>query len=429
MVRSIFDTLMWVGRATPGAATVVAAALLWVVVALLVLGPSAPEASAAGKPDLVVSQLSNPPSPLEPGQKFRATSTTKNAGQAKAAASTTRFYLSGDKLKGTGDVRFASGQPVGTLGVGDSARSTTTLTVPAAMKPERSYYLIACADDPKEVAESRETNNCRTSAERVFVTENPFKTAPEFDFTPNPLTVTPTLQDERAVAKTIPTGGGTISATASDGTKFALSLPAGSLLSEQKITMTPVGQVGGLPMSGGLVAGVDLKPDGLQLHKPARLTITPPAGAEVPLSRQTGFSYHGGGEEFHLYALKGTEQLAFELSHFSAYGVGSATDSERAASYEEDAHAHGRPVPPGHLRAPERGAGGAAKRRAGRPQARGEAGRFPRRLLPGRGEAQDARRRDQRRPGPKRDPGGSRLGATGRAIGLGPGSLLRRQDR
>ncbi|MDP9480562.1 MAG: hypothetical protein M3R38_33695, partial [Actinomycetota bacterium] len=214
------DRAMWVGRGTPAAAAF--AVLLSVVVALLVLGPSAPEASAAGKPDLVVSQLSDPQGPLEPGQKLRATSTTKNAGQARAAASTTRFYLSGDKLKGTGDVRFAAGQPVGILGAGKSARLTTTLTVPSATKPERSYYLIACADDLKKVGEVREANNCRASAERVFVTENPFKTAPEFDFTPNPLTVTPTLQGTRAVAKTIPTEGGTISATASDGTKFTL---------------------------------------------------------------------------------------------------------------------------------------------------------------------------------------------------------------
>ncbi len=332
---SIFGRVMWVNRATPVGAAAAFAVLLSVAVALLVLGgPSAPEASAAGKkPDLVVSQLSSPPGPLEPGQKFRATSTTKNAGQARAAASTTRFYLSGDRLKGTGDVRFAAGQSVGTLGVGNSARATTTLAVPAATKPERSYYLIACADDPKKVGESRETNNCRASAERALVTENPFKTAPEFGFTPNPLTVTPTLEKSRAVTQKVSTWvGGTLTTTASDGTEYTLTLPKGALLSDEEITLTPVSGVGNLPMSGGLAAGVDIKPDGLQLHEPARLTITPPAGAEVPLSRQTGLSWHGGGQEFHLYALEGTEQLSFELSHFSAYGVGSATDSERAAA-------------------------------------------------------------------------------------------------
>lgn len=309
------------------------AALAAGILALLVAGPWARDAAAATrKPDLVVSNLSNPPIAAAPEQTFSINSTVKNAGSKKAASSTMRFYLSQDASKGASDTRFAAEQAVQALRPKKIATSTTELAIPASA-PFGKFYLLACADDLGQVREKRESNNCRAAATKITVGDDPFEDAPEFSFTPDPLTVTPTLEESRAVTQKIPAFlGGTVTTTAADGTKYTLTLPANALLSEEEITMTPVSGAGNLPGEMDLAAGVDIKPDGLQLMKPAKLTIEPPTGAQLPLDQQTGLSWHGGGEEFHLYAIEESQQLSFELLHFSAYGVGLGTSADRAAA-------------------------------------------------------------------------------------------------
>ena len=79
--------------------------------------------------------------------------------------------------------------------------------------------------------------------------------------------------------------GGQITATAADGTRFTLVVPPQALLSEVEIKMTPVAQVGLFPLSGDLVAAVQLEPEGLLLWEPASLTIEP-AVPEI-LARKT----------------------------------------------------------------------------------------------------------------------------------------------
>src|SRR5215510_4056893 len=77
--------------------------------------------------------------------------------------------------------------------------------------------------------------------------------------------VAPTLDSDHAVTQVVPAGGGTVTATGSDGSKFTLIIPVNSLLSSARVKMTPVSAVGGLPLSGGLAAAVQLEPDGLRL--------------------------------------------------------------------------------------------------------------------------------------------------------------------
>ena len=57
-------------------------------------------------PDLVTTAVSNPPAAAAPGSAFSVTDTVKNEGNARAAASTSRYYLSLDATKGTGDIRL-----------------------------------------------------------------------------------------------------------------------------------------------------------------------------------------------------------------------------------------------------------------------------------------------------------------------------------
>lgn len=111
---------------------------------------------------------------------------------------------------------------------------------------------------------------------------------------------------------------GNLRAEAADGTIYELSLPQGALKAPTTITMTPWADVEGVSVSGGRLAGVDLKPNGLELLKGATLEITPPAGADVGA---LSFAYLGNGRQAHHYPLTlDPSKLEFTVSHFSGYG-------------------------------------------------------------------------------------------------------------
>jgi hypothetical protein len=143
---------------------------------------------------------------------------------------------------------------------------------------------------------------------------------------PNPLSVSPLLDDDQAVEVTLPEAGGVIQAE-SGGVRYTLTVPEGALLSEQDLRMTPVIEIGGLPMSGGLIGAVKFEPEGLRFSKPAVLHITVPAGFDP--QQVTGFAYSGAGQEFHLYPARvDGDKIEIELWHFSGYGSGAATSGD-----------------------------------------------------------------------------------------------------
>ena len=142
----------------------------------------------------------------------------------------------------------------------------------------------------------------------------------------NPLKVTVALDASAETKGVIPVTGGTLSATAADGTKFTLTVPEKALLSDQEISMTPVSSIDGLPLSGGLVAAVDLKPDGLVLFLPAILTIEPAKG--VSPKEYVSFSYNGSGDELFLYPAEVTDTtVTVSLMHFTGFGGGNGSAS------------------------------------------------------------------------------------------------------
>src|SRR6185503_6111098 len=111
-------------------------------------------------------------------------------------------------------------------------------------------------------------------------------------------------------------------------------------------TMTPVSMVGGLPLSGGLAAAVQLEPDGLRLFNFATLVVEPPQSLSP--NQETSFAWDQAGDDFHLFPMQTPNStrrenargsalalnprgLIFKLLHFSGYGVGSGTDADRAA--------------------------------------------------------------------------------------------------
>lgn len=152
----------------------------------------------------------------------------------------------------------------------------------------------------------------------------------DLDAPANPVTVDPTPDAARAVTKTLDTMGGTIEADGPHGEHYTLDVPYGALLAPIAITLTPLKDVADLPFSGGLVAGAQLAPDGLRFTEPVRLTIT--GAPAVSPDAETGFGYRGDGQELGLVPMvKDAHQQAFDLMHFSAYGIASATEADRRA--------------------------------------------------------------------------------------------------
>ncbi|MGI0024925.1 MAG: CARDB domain-containing protein, partial [Nitrososphaera sp.] len=119
-------------------------------------------------PDLVETTVTNPSATAKRGGRFSVTDTAKNQGTAPARGSTTRYYLSLDRLKSSGDKRLTGSRAVSSLAPGAKAAGTVTVTIPSTTTVG-SYYRLACADDAKVVAESNESNNCKASTTKVKV--------------------------------------------------------------------------------------------------------------------------------------------------------------------------------------------------------------------------------------------------------------------
>lgn len=144
----------------------------------------------------------------------------------------------------------------------------------------------------------------------------------------NPAAVTEHLDTTRANFATLDAAGGSVVATAGDGTTYRLTLPKGALLGSELITLTPVTSLDDLPFDG-MVGAVHISPDGLVLNKPATLTVTPtkPSTALHPV----GLLYERAGVNLHLYPLDQSQGLQFRLLHFSTPVVPVATEQQIGA--------------------------------------------------------------------------------------------------
>ena len=67
--------------------------------------------------------------------------------------------------------------------------------------------------------------------------------------TPHPKSVTVTLDGAKAATAMMPVTGGKLSATGSDGSEFTLTIPDKALAGPEKVSMTPLNAVHGLPHS------------------------------------------------------------------------------------------------------------------------------------------------------------------------------------
>lgn len=115
--------------------------------------------------------------------------------------------------------------------------------------------------------------------------------------------------------------GGTVMASAADGTTFELVVPARALIEDTVIRMTPLTEVDGF--GDGPVHAVRLEPEGLEFFAVARLTITP--STPIPIVDQLMFQATGTGDEVSAALVDvASEPIVILVQHFSLAGVGLA---------------------------------------------------------------------------------------------------------
>ncbi len=148
--------------------------------------------------------------------------------------------------------------------------------------------------------------------------------------------VAPVRDSPRGTTAELDHTGGTIVAHGADGSTFTLAIPPDALDGPQTITLTPVSRIDRLPYSGGLIAGVELEPEGLRLRVPATLTIDP-AVSPAPPNHILTYAYAKGGENLILYPGLDGDAVALPILHFSGYGAGSGTAGDAEAGSETPA--------------------------------------------------------------------------------------------
>ena len=296
-----------------------------VILIVAVMASLVPAASAAPTPDLVVSSVSVGPTTTVPGGIVKVTSVLKNTGRGTAGASVIRYYLSSDQSSG-GDTRIGA-RKAGRIEAGKSLKLPAFVALPANVALG-SHFVIACADDLEKIRESNERNNCRAS-KAITVEEMPLPDPAPYG-APDPVDATVATAASGAVSKEISaTEGGQLELT-TGGSKFTLTFPAGALLSDEVITMTPVTSVAGSPLGDQPVAAVQLGPEDLVLMKPAKLRLEP--ATEIPVAQQGPFGADGDGSDLILYPVEPVaERLVFPIMHFSTFGL-FQTDAERRST-------------------------------------------------------------------------------------------------
>jgi hypothetical protein len=132
-----------------------------------------------------------------------------------------------------------------------------------------------------------------------------------------PVTAVP--ETARAVTAEVGPPGGTVSATASDGVTYALTVPRGALRTTTAITLTPVTALTGGAPPLALAAAVHGAPEGVRFAVPATLVVTWPQplnGAVVGLIVPEG----GVGLEV-VPVARGRTTATVPVEHFSTVAI------------------------------------------------------------------------------------------------------------
>lgn len=256
-----------------------------VVMALASLLVSAGAGKAAAATRGTVRSVANPP----------AITSAKLTVRVHAGVSAVAVYLSPQRRLVKGDVLLARRAAI--------RHGAVRLRLPASLRPT-PYFVIACP---------RAGTKRGCAASRRPTVKPPRRLSAPVQAHPAPAL-------SRASSATIGAAGGTLSATAADGTRFRLDVPAGSVADGTTITMTPLSSLGGPRWAARLVGAVQLAPEGLLLMRGATLTVIPTHS--VPVARQAAVGYTASGADLHEvpHATK-SGAIAIPLAHFSGAGV------------------------------------------------------------------------------------------------------------
>jgi hypothetical protein len=139
---------------------------------------------------------------------------------------------------------------------------------------------------------------------------------------PQPLRAVATSDDARATTQDVGIAGGTLSATAADGTQFTLTIPADALTYRARLRMTPLAALQIADLGAERSFGVKLEPEGQTFFKPVTLAITPPAGVSAPVGEQIAVGWSGANHTVSLAALDPkSSEVRLKLMHFSGYAL------------------------------------------------------------------------------------------------------------
>jgi hypothetical protein len=139
------------------------------------------------------------------------------------------------------------------------------------------------------------------------------------------------LDGTRTARASVGASGGEITATAADGRRYTLVVPAGALAAATELTATPVISMGDAPLGAGVKAAVRFGPAGLNFAVPATLRIEgAPTG--VPRGRRlVGFLRSDDGRQMSLVPVKvAGAALELPVLHFSDVGFAEGTPAEIA---------------------------------------------------------------------------------------------------
>jgi hypothetical protein len=135
----------------------------------------------------------------------------------------------------------------------------------------------------------------------------------------NPLNLTVAADRARSATATVTAEGGTVTATGTDGTTFALEIPKDAVYGAVDVTLTPTTDIKGWSVPPGNSAAVLMEPDGLTFATPARLVITP--AHSIGNAQWAAFRFYGDGNDAHLLLPEaGSGGIAMPVEHFSGHG-------------------------------------------------------------------------------------------------------------
>lgn len=268
-----------------GAAVARVTAIRAVVIAAVATVALAPGAAAAVSRVVSVRSVSDPPSLTPAALRLRV------GGTARAVA----VYASPGRIVGRGAVLLAGRVRV--------RGQRIAVRVPRGLAAG-AWFIVVCP------AGSR--HGCVASRRQMVKLPRRFSA---------PVQVHPVPETGQAASATMGSAGGTLTATAANGTRFRLDIPAKSVPDGTQITITPLSSLSGARWVGRLIGAVQLAPEGLVLVHGATLTITP--ARPVPVRDQVAVGYTGGGSDLHEVPLAPTtKQIQIPLAHFSGVGLG-----------------------------------------------------------------------------------------------------------